>query len=80
MVTSVRIFCKALFTNNNIKVVFQMHTFLMDQFLSTIFGNQLLKNKCTNLYSGQRRVQDFFIRDIFHFYGGGGGQIAEQFS
>ena len=32
LVTSVRIFCTALFTNNNIKVVIQMHTFLMDHF------------------------------------------------
>ena len=31
LVTSVRIFCTTLFTNNNIKVVIQMHTFLMDQ-------------------------------------------------
>ena len=30
-VTSVRIFCTTLFTNNNIKVVIQMHTFLIDQ-------------------------------------------------
>ena len=29
LVTHVRIFCTALFTNNNIKVVIQMHTFLM---------------------------------------------------
>ena len=30
LVTRVRIFCTTLFTNNNIKVVIQMHTFLMD--------------------------------------------------
>ena len=30
--TRVRIFCTTLFTNNNLKVVIQMHTFLMDQF------------------------------------------------
>ena len=32
LVTLVRIFCTTLFTNNNIKVVIQMLTFLMDQF------------------------------------------------
>ena len=32
LVTLVRIFCTTLFTNNNIKVVIQMHTFLMDPF------------------------------------------------
>jgi hypothetical protein len=30
LVTSVHIFYTTLFTNNNIKVVIQMHTFLMD--------------------------------------------------
>ena len=30
LVTRVRIFCTILFTNNNIKVVIQVHTFLMD--------------------------------------------------
>ena len=30
LVTRVRIFCTTLFTKNNIKVVIQMHTFLMD--------------------------------------------------
>ena len=30
LVTRVRIFCTTLFTNNNIKVVIQIHTFLMD--------------------------------------------------
>ena len=30
LVTRARIFCTTLFTNNNIKVVIQMHTFLMD--------------------------------------------------
>ena len=30
LVTSVHIFCTTLFTNNYIKVVIQMHTFLMD--------------------------------------------------
>ena len=43
LVTSVHIFFTALFTKNNIKVVIQMHTFQMDQFLSdlksTFFGN-----------------------------------------
>ena len=31
LVTRLRIFCTTLFTNNNIKVVIQMHTFLMDR-------------------------------------------------
>jgi hypothetical protein len=30
LVTRVHIFCTTLFTNNNIKVVIKMHTFLMD--------------------------------------------------
>ena len=29
-VTRIRIFCTTLFTNNNIKVVIQMHAFLFD--------------------------------------------------
>ena len=32
LVTRLRIFCTTLITNNNIKVVIQMLTFLMDQF------------------------------------------------
>ena len=31
LVTRLRIFCMTLFTNNNIKVVIQIHTLLMDQ-------------------------------------------------
>ena len=30
LVTRVRIFCTTLFTNNNIKVMIQMHTFQMN--------------------------------------------------
>ena len=32
LVTSVRIFCTTLFTDNNIKVVIQMHSFQFDPF------------------------------------------------
>ena len=31
LVTRIRIFCTTLFTNNNKKVVIQIHTFLMDR-------------------------------------------------
>ena len=34
LVTRVRIFCTTLFTNNNIKVVIQMHTIRMDLFIA----------------------------------------------
>ena len=32
LVTRLRIFCATLFTNNNIKVVIQLHSFQFDQF------------------------------------------------
>ena len=34
LVTRVRFFCTALFTNNNIKVVIEINAFLMDQLSS----------------------------------------------
>ena len=42
LVTRVRIFCTALFTNNNIKVVIQINAFLMDLKKPGIYTTQLL--------------------------------------
>ena len=44
----VRIFCTTLFTNNNIKVVIQMHTFLLDhliEFQTPIMGFESSRGK-----------------------------------
>ena len=43
LVTRVRIFCTTLFSNNNIKIVIQMHTFLMDLFRNHIIRSVLDK-------------------------------------
>ena len=45
LVTRVLIFCRTLFTNNNIKIVIQMHTFLYD-----IVYQQQHKSRDSNAY------------------------------
>ena len=36
LVTSVRIFCTTLFTNNNIKVMIQINAFLTDHYIKRV--------------------------------------------
>ena len=51
LVTRLRIFCTTLFINNNIKIVIQMHTFLLDPLFS---WRKREKLNVTLLYSVQK--------------------------
>ena len=55
-----RIFCTTLFTNNNIKVVIQMHSFQFDLFHNDFYDdNQIEKNKDRYQNEQKTRISTF---------------------
>ena len=62
LMTHLRIFCTTLFTNNNKKVVIQMHTFLMDLICESMKSAKANKNQET--FNIVRLLQILHVRMV----------------